>query len=73
MKGYDYDFVIICERVQTPSLTDNSPNSCRSLGSMLAKIVVECKAIMVFYIILQTGCDFDEERFRKDIIRPHAT
>ena len=42
----------------------------RPLGSMQAKIVVACKAIRVFYVILQTGCEFDEERFRKDILRP---
>ena len=42
------------------------------LGSMQAKIAVACKAIRVFYVILQTGCDFDEERFRGDIIRPEA-
>ena len=42
------------------------------LGSMQAKIAVACKAIRIFYVILQTGCDFDEEKFRKDIIRPEA-
>ena len=42
------------------------------LGGMQAKIAVACKAIRVFYVILQTGCDFDEEKFRKDIIRPEA-
>ena len=42
----------------------------KPLGSMQAKIAVACKAIRIFYVILQTGCDFDEERFRKDIIRP---
>ena len=41
----------------------------KPLGSMQAKIAVACKAIRIFYVILQTGCDFDEERFRKDIIR----
>ena len=44
----------------------------RPLGSMQAKIAVACKAIRVFFVILQTGCEFDEERFRKDIIRPEA-
>ena len=44
----------------------------RPLGSMQAKIVVACKAIRVFFVIMQTGCDFDEERFRKDILRPEA-
>lgn len=44
----------------------------RPLGGMQSKIAVACKAIRVFYVILQTGCDFDEERFRKDIIRPQA-
>lgn len=39
-------------------------------GGMQSKIAVACKAIRVFFVILQTGCDFDEERFRKDIIRP---
>lgn len=42
------------------------------LGGMHAKIAVACKAIRVFYVVLQTGCDFDEEKFRKDIIRPEA-
>ena len=44
----------------------------RPLGSMQAKIAVACKAIRVFYAILQTGCAFDEERFRNDILRPQA-
>lgn len=42
------------------------------LGGMQAKIAVACKAIRIFYVVLQTGCEFDEERFRKDIIRPEA-
>ena len=42
----------------------------RPLGSMQAKIAVACKAIRVFFVIMQTGCDFDEERFRRDILRP---
>ena len=42
------------------------------LGGMQAKIAVACKAIRVFYVVLQTGCDFDEEKFRKDIIRLEA-
>lgn len=42
------------------------------LGGMQAKIAVACKAIRVFYVILQTGCDFDEERFRQDIVRQEA-
>jgi hypothetical protein len=41
----------------------------RPLGNMQAKIAVACKAIRVFFVVLQTGCDFDEERFRKDILR----
>ncbi len=41
-------------------------------GGMQAKIAVACKAIRVFYVVLQTSCDFDEEKFRKDIIRPEA-
>ena len=41
-------------------------------GGMQAKIAVACKAIRVFYVVLQTGCDFDEEKFRKDIIHPEA-
>ena len=45
---------------------------CRPLGNMQAKIAVACKAIRVFFVIMQTGCDFDEERFRKDILRPEA-
>ena len=40
--------------------------------SLQAKIAVACKAIRVFYVVLQTGCDFDEEKFRKDIIHPEA-
>ena len=42
------------------------------LGGMQAKIAVACKAIRIFYVVLQTGCDFDEEKFRRDIIRPEA-
>lgn len=42
------------------------------LGGMQAKIAVACKAIRVFYVVLQTGCDFDEGKFRKDIIRPEV-
>ena len=45
----------------------------RPLGGMQAKIAVACKAIRVFFVILQSGCDFDEERFRRDIIRQEAT
>ena len=44
----------------------------RPLGSMQAKIAVACKAIRVFFVIMQTGCDFNEERFRKDILRPEV-
>lgn len=44
----------------------------RPLGSMQAKIAVACKAIRVFFVIMQTGCDFDEARFRKDILRSEA-
>ena len=44
----------------------------RPLGGMQAKIAVACKAIRVFFVILQSGCDFDEERFRRDIIRQEA-
>ena len=40
------------------------------LGGMQAKIAVACKAIRVFYVVLQTGREFDEEKFRRDIIRP---
>ena len=43
------------------------------LGSMQAKIAVACKAIRIFYVILKTGCDFNEEQFRNDIIRPEET
>lgn len=42
------------------------------LGGMQAKIAVACKAIRVFYAVLKKGCEFDEEKFRKDIIRPEA-
>ena len=44
----------------------------KPLGGMQAKIAVACKAIRVFFVILQRGCDFDEEKFRKDIIRVEA-
>ena len=40
------------------------------LGGMQAKIAVACTAIRVFYVVLQTGREFDEEKFRRDIIRP---
>lgn len=45
----------------------------KPLGSMQAKIAVACKAIRVFYVVLQTGCDFDEEKciYRPD--RAHCT
>lgn len=39
------------------------------LGGMQAKIAVACKEIRVFYVVLQTGREFDEEKFRRDIIR----
>lgn len=42
------------------------------LGGMQAKIAAACKAIRVFYAVLQTDCDFDEEKFRRDIVRPGA-
>lgn len=42
------------------------------LGGMQAKIAVACKAIRVFYVVLQTCCEFDEEKFRKDIIHLEA-
>ena len=42
------------------------------LGSMQAKIAVSCKTIRVFYTILTTGCDFDAEKLRRDIILPEA-
>lgn len=42
------------------------------LGGIQAKIAVVCKAIRVFYTILKTGCDYDEKKFREDIIRPEA-
>ncbi len=41
-------------------------------GGMQAKIAAACKAIRIFYVVLQTGCGFDEERFRRDIIRPET-
>ena len=44
----------------------------KPLGSMQAKIAVACKAIRVFYVVLQKGCDFDEEKLRRDIIRTEA-
>lgn len=37
-------------------------------GGMQAKIAVACKAIRIFYIVLQTGYEFDEKRFRRDIV-----
>lgn len=39
------------------------------LGGVQAKIAVACKVIRILYVVLQTGCEFDEDRFRKDIIR----
>ena len=42
------------------------------LGGMQAKIAVACKAIRIFYTILKTGCEFDAEKLRRDIIRPEA-
>lgn len=39
---------------------------------MWVKIAVACKAICISYVVLQTGCDFDEEKLRKDIIRLEA-
>ena len=42
------------------------------LCGMQAKIAVACKAIRVFYTILRTGCEFDAEKLRRDIIRPEA-
>ena len=42
------------------------------LAGMQAKIAVACKAIRIFYVVLQTGCEFDEERFRRDVIRPET-
>lgn len=42
------------------------------MGGMQERIAVACKAIRVFYVILQTGYDFDEEKFMKDRIRPEA-
>ena len=43
---------------------------CHPLGSMQAKIAVECKTIRVFYAILKHGCDYDPKKLQKDIIRP---
>lgn len=39
---------------------------------MQAKIAVACKVIRIFYVVLQTDCEFDEEKLRWDIIRPEA-
>ncbi len=36
-----------------------------------AVIAVSCKLIRVFYAILKNGTDYDAERLRTDIIRPH--
>ena len=58
----EFQYVLLNYRNRT-----NNP-----VGGMQAKIAVACKAIRVFYVVLQTGCDFDEEKFRKDIIRPEA-
>ncbi len=44
----------------------------KPLGGMQAKIAVACKAVRIFYVVLQTGCEFDEEKFRRDIIREEA-
>lgn len=40
-----------------------------SLGRDAEKIAAECKAIRIFYAVLQNGCDFQKEKSRKDIIR----
>lgn len=40
------------------------------LGRMQARIAVACKVIRVFYSILKTGCDYDQEKLRNDIRRP---
>ena len=37
----------------------------KPLGGMQAKIAVACKAIRIFYVVLKTGCDFDEEKVPK--------
>lgn len=44
----------------------------KPLGGMQSKIAVACKAIRVFYMILKTGSEFDEDRFRSDIVRPET-
>ncbi len=43
------------------------------LGSMQAKIAVECKVIRIFYAILKHGCDYDPQRLQKDIRRPEMS
>ena len=40
------------------------------LGRMQARIAIACKVIRVFYVILKTGCDYDQEKLRSDIRRP---
>ena len=40
---------------------------------MQTKIVIACKAIRVFYTILRTGCDYDQEKMRDDIRRSVCT
>lgn len=39
------------------------------LGGMQVKIAAACKAIRIFYAMHKTGYDFDEMKFREDIIR----
>lgn len=43
------------------------------LNNMQTKIVIACKAIRVFYTILRTGCDYDQEKMRDDIRRSVCT
>ena len=42
------------------------------LGRIQARVAVACKVIRVFYVILKTGCDYDQEKLRSDIRRPKA-
>ena len=59
----EFQDVFLCYRNRTKN----------PLGEMQAKMAVACKAIGVFCVVLQTVCDFYEEKFRRDITRPKAT
>ena len=39
---------------------------------MQLRIAVACKVIRVFYVILKTRCDYDQEKLRSDIRKMKA-